>query len=315
MIGTVLGSARVEQDEHTTALGALRLQVESALAGEPSAGEATIHTQGPHQPIYARGERVLVFCERRDGRLVSLQNRAEKVAVDGEGWALVSLVRRYVALARDPDATQRARRLTRITLALLRSPVPRLHQDGVFDLSRPGVLDRALEDRQLADLGALGLDERAPLVVREGIAAKFGALARAGRQAALAPLREIGSRARNPAVRVAALGALGASGRSDAADVLIDALAAPDRFVRLAATEGLYRLASPAGVAALAACTSDADPRVRFAAVKALIRIDTPPARAALRRLREAASPEVAGMLTQAAAQVRVAERGSGGGR
>lgn len=314
MIGTVLGSARLEELAHTTAPGALRLRIEEVLVGDPAAGEPIlIHTQGPHQPTYTRGERVLVFCERRDGRLYSPQNRSEKVAVDGERPALVSLVRRYVALTRDPDAARRVRRLERITLALLRSPVPRLHQDAVFDLSRPGVLDAALDDRDLVALAGLGLDEQAPLVVREGIAAKLGALARAGRPAALESLRDLASGARNPVVRVAALGALATSGRPDAADVLIEALAAPDRFVRLAAAEGLRRLAAPAAVEALAASTTDADPRVRFAAVKALVQIDTASARAALRQLRDQDSPETARMRNQAAAQLRVTERGTGG--
>jgi hypothetical protein len=314
--GRVLGARRVTERGHTIAPGALRLRVETVLAGGPPAtwsrgegGDAPdadilVRTGGPHQPAYADGERVLVFCERRDGALVSLQSRDEKIVIQAETAPVIAAVRRYVDVERTP-APRRAGRLKAVTLAMLRSPVPRLHGDATFDLNRPGTLDAVLGDHDLDALGALAETETAPLVVREGVAAKLGALARAGRAGAVPPLVRLAERAVNPAVRVAALGALARSRHSAALPVLARAATAPDRFVRFAAVDGLGRLASPDAVAPLASRLDDRDPRVRFAAVKALARTDAPAARAALENvdptLRAQATAQAAPLLRRPA--------------
>ncbi|MGH7823336.1 MAG: hypothetical protein ACREQ9_26550, partial [Candidatus Binatia bacterium] len=156
MIGRIGDSRRFEERGHTTVPGAVRLRVEETLRGAASDEEVAILVAGPHQPRYARGERVIVFAERRDGLLRSLQSRSEKIAIDGGATdPVLAAVRSYVAIAAEADAVRAAERLKRLTLELLRSPVPRLHQDAIFDLSRAEGIDRHLTDGDTAALGEL----------------------------------------------------------------------------------------------------------------------------------------------------------------
>ncbi|MGH7896988.1 MAG: HEAT repeat domain-containing protein, partial [Candidatus Binatia bacterium] len=262
VIGTVVRAQRLEEDGHTMVPGAVRVHVDERLRGETGSGEMAILIEGAHQPVYATGERVLVFAERRDGVLRSLQSRFEKISADAAGAPVVSAVRRYLEIADESSVKKRAARLKSATLALLGSRDPRLHQDAVFDLNRSGLLDGALSDHDLASLGRLALEEATPLVVREGIAAKLGALSGGGRDAATAELTRLALRARNPAARVATLNALARSRRAEAIAPLAAAIDAPDRFVRLAAVEGLGALGARSAVTRIVTRLEDPDGRV-----------------------------------------------------
>jgi hypothetical protein len=287
VIGTVERAERFEEKGHTTLPGAVRVRIEEVLHGTLAAPELGMLVQGMHQPRYAEGERVLLFAERKGEVFRSLQSRSEKVSATPDTSPELLAVRRYVRILAEPDPARRSRALKETTLDLLRSPIPRLHQDAVFDLSREKLLDAALTDRDLATLGELARDEDAALVVREGIAAKLGVLARAGRAAATAPLMRLGREARNPAVRVAAIGAIARSGRTEGEPILAAAVDAPDRFVRLAAIEGLGTLRARSATSRIAGRLDDPDPRVAYAAIEALARIGGPDAESALLAYRE----------------------------
>jgi hypothetical protein len=287
VIGKVERAERFEEKGHTTLPGAVRVRVEEVLHGTLAAPDLGVLIQGMHQPRYAEGERVLLFAERQGEIFRSLQSRSEKVSAAENASPELLAVRRYVRIVTELDPPRRLRALKETTLDLLRSPIPRLHQDAVFDLSREKLLDAALTDRELVSLGELGRDEDAPLVVREGIAAKLGVLARAGRAAATAPLMRLGRDARNPAVRVAALGAIARSGRTEGEPVLAGAVDASDRFVRLAAVEGLGTLRARSAISRIAGRLDDPDPRIAYAAIEALARIGGPEAESALLAFRE----------------------------
>ncbi|MGH7858493.1 MAG: hypothetical protein ACREQY_14305, partial [Candidatus Binatia bacterium] len=203
IIGSVERSQRFEEKGHTTAPGAVRLEVDETLLGELPAAEVGILVEGMHQPRYASGERVLVFAERRNGVLRSLQSRSEKVAVSAAVDPAVGAVRRYVEIALEPNGQRRAERLKTLTLELLRSPVSRLNEDAVYDLNRRVEIDSRLTKPEIGALGELALSPRSALVVREGIAAKLGALLASGRREALEPLERLAAAPTNPAVRVA----------------------------------------------------------------------------------------------------------------
>jgi hypothetical protein len=268
-LGRVVESRRVEQRRHTTLPGLLRIRVEESLRGEV-AGETDIVLEGVHQPRYSPGERVLVFSRREGTVFRSLQSRNEKISLDSAEPGVLDAIRRYTAIAGITEPAERCRALARITLELLRSPVPRLHQDAVFDLSRPGLLDSCLGPERLQALAGLALDEKAPLVVREGIAAKLGALARGGRLDAGHLLSRLVSEPKNPAVRVAAVNALRRSSRPEAAAILVAALDDENAWVRLAAVEALRGLRVPEAFEALERAAWDRDRRVAFAARRAL---------------------------------------------
>ena len=301
VIGAVAASQRFEEKGHTTLPGAVRLRVEEVLRGEAPSGDVGILVDGIHQPRYAEGERVLVFAGRRDGLLRSLQSRSEKVALDGVEDPAIDAVRRYAAIAAEPDAAKRLEALTAMTLELLQSPVPRLHQDAVFDLSRTALLDDRLTDARVGALARIALGASTPLVVREGIAHKLGVLAERGHESALDPLRRLAVAPGNPAVRVAALHALRRAARPEARPELVAALGADDPHVRRAAIEALAALGDAPAIAAVAGRTDDPDPRVRFEAIRALVRLGSSEANAVLARLRERDDPDLRRALELAA--------------
>ncbi|MGH7805708.1 MAG: hypothetical protein ACREQJ_15270, partial [Candidatus Binatia bacterium] len=135
VIGRVADSRSHEKMGHTTQPGAARLVVDEMLLG--AAGpELAILVEGMHQPRYAPGEHVLVFAERSRGILRSLQSRAEKVTIGAAVDPVVEAVRRYARIAALESSRVRTAALEDLTIALLSSPVVRLHQDAVFDLSR-----------------------------------------------------------------------------------------------------------------------------------------------------------------------------------
>lgn len=282
VIGTVLQSQRLEERGHTTAPGAVRLRVDERLLGEAAEPDVGILIEGMHQPAYAEGERVLVFAERKHGILRSIQDRAQKVDAGEARGPILEVVRRYVAIRRVADERRKLAALEQLTLELLRSPLARLHQDAVFDLSRVGLLDGAISRRDVRAIGSFALSEKTPLVVREGIAAKLGVLARAGRGEALAPLERLAVEPANAAVRVAAINALAATGNAEVARPLVLSLDAADVYVRLAAVDGLGTLRSAAAVGALSRRSGDPDARVRFAASKAIEKIGGAAARPVL---------------------------------
>jgi hypothetical protein len=269
-------------------------------------GEHGIRIDGLHQPTYAEGEHVLVFVERTGPTLRSLQSRSEKITADAAGAPVVAMVRRLIACAALDDPAERVC-LEQATFAGLESPVPRIHQDAVVDLLRPSLLDETLDDHDVARLGALARAARSPLVVRQGVTAKLGALLARARPAALAPLRKLAAVPDNAAIRVAAVSALGASGERHAAASLRTALADGDRFVRAAAVEATARLGAPGAARSLEAVLRDEDPRVRYVALKALLRIGDDGSRAILARFERGADPEGHEALEQALAETRIA--------
>ena len=305
-IGTIRRAERFEERGHTTTPGGVRLVVEEVLAGDLVPGEHGVRIDGLHQPVYAEGERVLVFADRASHSLRSLQSRSEKITADEAGAPVVAMVRRLIGCAKLEAADERAC-LEQATLEGLRSPVPRIHQDAVVDLLRPSLLDEALDDRDIARLGALARDARSPLVVRQGVTAKLGLLLAGARAAALAPLRKLAAVPDNAAIRVAAVSALGASGERKAATSLRGALGDVDRFVRAAAVEAIARLGAPGAARSLEAVLRDEDARVRYAALKALLRIGDDDSRAALAGFERGADPEGRKALEQALAEIRIA--------
>lgn len=302
-VGTVLRSQHFEEKGHTTLPGAVRLRIDELLLGDAPGGEVGVLVEGLHQPRYADGERVLVFAERSGAVLRSIQSRAEKVTLGDGAEGLLATVRRYLAVAKEADPELRLLGLRKITLELLKSTVPRIYEDAVFDLSRKDLLDAALDEGDIRGLGRLALAEDSPLVVREGIAFKLGVLSRGRRSAAIEPLERLAREARSPVVRVAALNALRVSGLPAAGRIFVSALAAESRHVRLAAVDGLAAATTDAAVAALAGAADDTDSQVRFSAIRALVRISGPSAEAALGRIRSQGSPEQRRDLELAAAQ------------
>ena len=305
-IGTIRRAERFEERGHTTTPGGVRLVVAEVLAGELAPGEHGIRIDGLHQPTYVEGERVLVFVERTSNALRSLQSRSEKITAAEGGAPVVAMVRRLIACAALGDDEERVC-LEEATFDGLESPVARIHQDAVVDLLRPGLLDETLDDRDVARLGALARASRSPLVVRQGVTAKLGALLAGARAAALAPLRELAVVPDNAAIRVAAVSALGASGDRGAASSLRTALGDVDRFVRAAAVEATARLGAPGAARSLDAVLRDGDPRIRYAALKALLRIGDDDSRAILARFERGADPDDRNALEQAQAETRIA--------
>jgi hypothetical protein len=298
IIGRVVDTRAHEERGHTTRPGAVRLRADETLRGATDA-EVGILVEGMHQPRYAPGEQVLVFAERSRGVLRSLQSRSEKVAIAGTVNPAVDAVRRYVAIAKLESSHRRAEELKEFTLELLSSPSARLHQDAVFDLTRPRLLDAAIRQRDLDRLATLALAEHSPLVVREGIAVKLGALAKDRRDGASPILERLAIEPQNAAVRVAALHALRNAAAGSSA--MIRSLEAENHWVRLAAVEGLAARRAREAIAAIARRLDDLEPRVRFAAMKALFTIGGPDCDAALERARAQASAETRAMIARAA--------------
>ena len=307
-IGTIRRAERFEERGHTTTPGGVRLVVEEVLAGDLAPGEHGIRIDGLHQPTYAEGERVLVFVERAGGALRSLQSRSEKIPADEAGAPVVTMVRRLIACVGLEGAAVRAC-LERSTFDGLESPVPRIHRDAVVDLLRPRLLDEGLDDRDVVRLGALGRAPRSPLVVRQGVTAKLGTLLAAGREAAFGPLEALAAIPDNAAIRVAAVSALGASGRPRAARPIRRALADGDRFVRAASLDAAMRLGAPDTAQTIERALSDQDPRIRYAAMRALIRLDDTEAREILARFERGADDETRQALAKALVETRVAGR------
>ncbi|MGH7804009.1 MAG: HEAT repeat domain-containing protein [Candidatus Binatia bacterium] len=135
--------------------------------------------------------------------------------------------------------------------------------------------------------------------MREGIAAKLGQLAKSGEKRAQMILEQLAIEPANPAVRVAALNALRKA--SVGLPAMLGSLEAENRWVRLAAVDGLAALRAPDAVSPLARRVHDSDPQIRFAALKALFAIGGPEADAALDRAREESSPEARAVISRAA--------------
>ena len=304
VIGSVARAYQEEDKGHTPSPGVVRLHVDEVLLGT-SAPQIGIVVPGMHQPRYAPGEQVLVFAERSNGIVRSLQSRSEKVSVAGAVDPAVDAVRRYVRIAALKDGSLRAEQLKEFTLELLASTAPRLHQDAVFDLSRDRFSDSMLTDPEIRRVGSLALGEGTPLVVREGIAAKLGKLVARGRSAALDPLARLTVEPANAIVRVAALNALGGSGAAGVEDTIRASIDHDDVYVRLAAVEALSRLRTREAVPAILSRVGDSDRRVRFASLRALYRIGGPEAEAALREIEANASIEDRQLIAQAAARER----------
>ncbi|MEA2624347.1 MAG: hypothetical protein QOD06_392 [Candidatus Binatota bacterium] len=313
VIGTVVAAQRAEERGHTPLPGAIRLRVDEVLRGRAAAGDVGVLVTGLHQPSYRDRERVLVFAERNggtNGTLRSIQSRGEKISTDANG-TVVAAVRRYAAIAAIADERSRRQRLKDETLRSLASADPRIHADAAFDLNRPGLIDEAIRDEDVTGLERLARNESAPLVVREGIAAKLGLLARSGRRPAVEALARMAAGATNPAARVAAINALAASAAPHAYRTLVPALGARDPYVRLAAAEGLAWLGAREAIPALAELARDPDPRFAFAAVKAIRRIGGTSADAAILEIRSSASPEERQRLGLAAVQTHPSRKES----
>lgn len=195
-----------------------------------------------------------------------------------------------VELLGDPDPRVRASAAEGVA----RCPAPEVEPRIGGALEREADLEvrRALITA-LGSLGGEAAAARLSLVAADAGAdpamrfAAVKALGRSGASAALAPLLGVLATGDTP-LRVAALEALGELGDARGGEALARSMDEPEREVRRAAAGALQRVASPAASERLGEALGDPDWQVRLAAARVLGRLGSPAGDDALRRAREA---------------------------